>query len=94
MPVTSPERYVVASCHVERPLDDRVWEAFTALQERRPGGLVVAALMRPPDAEAGEVDAELWVGRAREAMARGPLGHHTHWTSPTHARPTSLGRPR
>ena len=25
---------------------------------------------------------------AREAAAHGPLGHHTHWTSPAHARPT------
>jgi hypothetical protein len=88
MPVTTPERYAVVSCHVERPLDDRVWAAFAALQERRPGGLAVAALLRPPDAAAGETDDELWLARAREAAARGPLGHHTHFTSPTHARPT------
>jgi hypothetical protein len=31
------------------------------------------------------------VSRAREAAARGPLGHHTHFTSPTHARPTGGG---
>ncbi len=30
-----------------------------------------------------------WVERANEAAARGPLGHHTHWTAPDHARPTS-----
>jgi hypothetical protein len=78
----------VVSCHVERPLDDRVWSAFSALQERRPGGLAIAALLRPPDAAADETDEELWVARAREAAARGPLGHHTHFTSPTHARPT------
>ena len=58
------------------------------LQRRRPGGFAVAALMRPPDAEAGEHDEELWLARAREAAGRGPLGHHTHFTSPTHARPT------
>ncbi len=75
-------------CHVERPLDDRVWAAFAALQERRPGGLAIAALLRPPDAAAGETDDELWLARAREAAERGPLGHHTHFTSPTHARPT------
>src|SRR5438034_6734496 len=23
-----------------------------------------------------------WLERAREAAARGPLGHHTHWTAP------------
>jgi hypothetical protein len=88
MPPTTPERYAVVSCHVERPLDDRAWAAFSALQERRPGGLSVAALIRPPDLEAGETDEELWVARAREASDRGPLGHHTHFTSPTHARPT------
>ena len=32
-----------------------------------------------------------WVERARAAAERGPLGHHTHWTSPTHARPTGEG---
>jgi hypothetical protein len=88
MPPTDRERYAVVSCHVERPLDDRVWSAFRALQERRPGGLAVAALIRPPDAAAGEVDEERWLERAREARSRGPLGHHTHFTSPTHARPT------
>ncbi len=88
MPPTTPERYAVVSCHVERPLDDGVWAAFAALQERRPGGLAIAALLRPPDAEAGETDDELWLARAREAAARGPLGHHAHFTSPTHARPT------
>jgi hypothetical protein len=88
MPPTTPERYAVVSCHVERPLDDRVWAAFAALQERRPGGLAIAALMRPPDAVAGEHDDETWLRRAREAAARGPLGHHTHFTSPTHARPS------
>ena len=41
--------------------------------------------MRPP-AE-GE-DEALFVERAREAAALGPFGHHIHWTSPTHARPT------
>jgi hypothetical protein len=88
MPPTTPERYAVVSCHVERPLDDRVWAAFARLQERRPGGLEVAALLRPPDADAGERDEETWVRRAREAAARGALGHHTHFTGPTHARPT------
>ena len=78
----------MVSCHVERPLDDDVWKAFASLQERRPGGLAIAALLRPPDAAAGETDEERWLSRAREAAARGPLGHHTHFTSPTHARPT------
>jgi hypothetical protein len=89
---TPGERYAVVSCHVERPLDDRVWGAFSRLQERRPGGFRVAALMRPPDPAAGEAE-EPWLARAREAAERGPLGHHTHWTSPTHARPTGYGEP-
>jgi hypothetical protein len=80
-------RYAVASCHVERPLDDRVWSRFSRLQASRPGGFRIAALLRPPDPAAGE-DETVWLARAREAAARGPLGHHTHWTSPTHARPT------
>lgn len=88
MPPTDRERYAVVSCHVERPLDDRVWSAFAALQEQRPGGLAIAALIRPPDGDAGELDDDRWLARAREASARGPLGHHTHFTSPTHARPT------
>lgn len=88
MPHTSRERYAVVSCHVERPLDDAVWARFAALQEARPGGFVVAALMRPPDRAHGEENEALWLRRAREADARGPLGHHTHWTAPDHARPT------
>ncbi|HEX9093535.1 MAG TPA: hypothetical protein VF902_06080, partial [Coriobacteriia bacterium] len=79
-------RYAVVSCHVERPLDDEVWRRFSALQERRPGGFAIAALMRPP-AE-GE-DEERWLERAREAGARAPFGLHTHWTAPDHARPTA-----
>jgi hypothetical protein len=77
--------YAVASCHVERPLDDRVWERYLALVRRRPGGFRIASLLRPP--AAGE-DETLFVARAREAAKLGPLGHHIHWTSPTHARPT------
>jgi hypothetical protein len=77
--------YAVVSCHVERPLDDEVWNRYRRLLVRRPGGFPIASLMRPP--AAGE-DAERFVERARDAAALGPFGHHTHWTSPTHARPT------
>ena len=87
MSATSRERYAVVSCHVERPLDDAVWARFSALQEKRPGGFSIAALMRPADVSAGEDEAR-WLDRAREAANRGPLGHHTHWTAPDHARPT------
>ena len=89
MPPKVTERYAVVSCHVERPLDDGVWAAFAALQRHPPGGIPVAALMRPPEPEAGEHDEATWLERAREAAAFGPLGHHTHFTSPTHARPTA-----
>jgi hypothetical protein len=75
------ERYAVVSCHVERPLDDRVWERFARLQ----AGHRIAALIRPP---AENEDAGLWLDRARLAAARGPLGHHTHWGGPSQARPT------
>jgi hypothetical protein len=70
---------------VERPLDDAVWRRFAELQGRRPGGFAVAALMRPP--AQGE-DESVWLERARRAQAQGPLGLHTHWTAPDHARPT------
>jgi hypothetical protein len=90
MPHTTGKRYAVVSCHVERPLDDEVWARFSELQERKPGGFRIAALMRPADTATGE-DESRWVERAREAAARGPLGHHTHWTAPDHARPTSGG---
>src|SRR5258705_7211458 len=77
----------VVSCHVERPLDDEAWRRFDALQRRRPGGFDVIALIRPPDPAFGE-DEQPWLERARLAAARAPLGLHTHWTSPSHARPT------
>ncbi len=80
-------RYAVVSCHVERPLDDEVWRLFSDLQDRRPGGFPIAALLRPPDVAAGENE-QLWLQRARAAAARGPFGLHTHWTAPDHARPT------
>jgi len=80
------DRTLVVSCHVERPLDDRAWEQFSRLQERRPGGLAIAALMRPPNAGAGENERR-WLERARVASARGPFGHHTHWGGPEQARP-------
>jgi hypothetical protein len=90
--MASPRRYAVVSCHVERPLDQLVWARFAALQHSRPGGFAIAALIRPPDPDAGE-DASTWLARAREAATRGPLGHHTHWTAPDHARPSGDSEP-
>lgn len=75
-------RAAVASCHVERILDDRVWSAFSRLLERAPGGFRIAALVRPPDRE----PEGKWLERVRSLEV--PFGLHTHWTSPTHARPT------
>jgi len=80
-----PEGYAVVSCHVERPLDDEVWRRYRSLLHRRPGGFPIASLLRPP---ADGEDPDLFVERAREAAALGPFGHHIHWTSPTHARPS------
>jgi hypothetical protein len=77
----------VVSCHLERPLDDAAWSRFDALQRRKPGGFEVIALIRPPDESYGESE-EPWLERARLAASRGRLGLHSHWTSPTHARPT------
>jgi hypothetical protein len=77
--------YAVVSCHVERPLDDRVWKRYVELIRRRPAGFAITSLLRAPfDGE----DGSRFVERAREASELGPFGHHTHWTSPTDARPT------
>ena len=76
----------VVSCHLEKPLDDAVWRRFDASH----GRFRVIALIRPPDPEYGE-DETAWLERARACAARAPLGLHTHWTSPTHARPTMVG---
>jgi len=85
--VPSPPAAIV-SCHLEQPLRDDVWRRFDELQRRRPGGFDVIALMRPPDAAFGE-DEGRWLARARIAARRAPFGLHTHWTSPSHARPTA-----
>jgi hypothetical protein len=86
------DRCVVVSCHVEQPLDDAVWGAFSRLQARRAGGIEVAALMRPPDPEAGESES-LWTARARIAAARGAFGLHTHWGGAAQARPDGADEP-
>ena len=73
------------SCHVEYPLDDRIWRRYVALLRRRPAGFRIASLMRPPfETE----DGSSFLERAREAASLGPFGHHTHWTGPDAARPT------
>ena len=78
-------RAAVASCHVERLLDDDVWARFRRLLDDPPGGFRIGALVRPPDDESGEDEAR-WLERARSLDV--PFGLHTHWTSPSHARPT------
>jgi hypothetical protein len=84
------KRYAIASCHVERPLDDTVWHAFERLQEERPGGFAIAALLRPPDPNEDE-DPERWIARALAAAGRGPIGHHTHFDGAGRARPSGPG---
>jgi hypothetical protein len=83
-----PTGSAIVSCHLEQPLRDEAWQRFDELQRRRPGGFDVIALMRPPDASFDENE-EQWLTRARTAASRGPFGLHTHWTSPSHARPTN-----
>lgn len=94
MPHTADKRYAVraalVSCHVERLLDDRSFALLRKLMERRPGGLRIAALVRPPDPKAGE-DVGRWLARARALSGLGPLGHHTHFVSAEHARPPEAG---
>ena len=78
--------HAVVSCHVERPLDDRVWRrlrvaaATTARRVRRHAA--AAAATRRVGRER-----ELWLERARRVQALAPLGHHTHWGGPAQARP-------
>jgi hypothetical protein len=81
-------RYAVVSCHVERLLDDTVWKLFRHLLDQASGAFRIAALLRPPDPDAGEA-VEPWLDRARTTAARSPLGHHTHWGGPATARPVS-----
>jgi len=80
MDVNSVPSGSVVSCHLESPLDDESWRRFDALRRR----FDVIALIRPPDPEHGE-DETKWLDRARTLEQ---LGLHTHWTSPSHARPT------
>ena len=74
----------VVSCHVERVTDDVVWSRFHALLRERPAGFMITPLLRPP--HEGE-DHERWLERARTAAELGPIGHHTHYARPDHARP-------
>ena len=90
MPHIAPKRYAVVSCHVERPLDDRVWQEFDRFQGACPGGFRIAALVRPPDLAAGESEAR-WLERVRRAGSRGPVGHHTPCGGVAQARPVGPG---
>jgi hypothetical protein len=90
MPHTTGTRYAVVSCHVERPLDSGVQLRFFELQAHRPGGFRIAPLVRPADTASGE-DEAAWLDRALRMTDIGAFGHHTHWTAPDHARPTTDG---
>jgi hypothetical protein len=80
MDVNSVPSGSVVSCHLESPLDDASWRRFDAVRRR----VQVIALIRPPDQAFGENEAT-WLERAQTLDL---LGLHTHWTSPSHARPT------
>jgi hypothetical protein len=82
---TSVPSGAVVSCHLERPLDDDAWRRFDAVRREHE----VIALIRPPDPAFGEDEAR-WLERAGTLDL---LGLHTHWTSPTHARPSGGGDP-
>ena len=77
---TSVPTGTVVSCHLERPLDDDCWRRFDRVRRR----FEVIALIRPPD-PAYDENEERWLERARTLEL---VGLHTHWTSPSHARPT------
>jgi hypothetical protein len=77
---TSVPSGAVVSCHLERPLDDAAWRRFVLLRRKHR----VIALIRPPDPAHGEDELQ-WLERARTLDL---VGLHTHWTSPSHARPT------
>ena len=76
-PATSSDRSTTAS-----------GRASPRSRSARPGGFAIAALMRPPDPAHGEDEAIVARAGAARRPPAGPLGHHTHWTAPDHARPT------
>ena len=78
-------RAAVASCHVERLLDDDVWARFRRLLDDPPGGFRVAALVRPPDSEHGEEGSS---GSSAPVRSRSRSG-----CTPTGPRPRTLGPP-
>ena len=78
------KNHAVVSCHVERPLDDAVWNAFEKLVARRPAGFVITPFVRPP---AADEDESVWLERVRRIATLAPLGHHTHWGGVEQARP-------
>jgi hypothetical protein len=80
----SLSRAAIASCHVERPLDDGVWRLVSKLLRGGTHAFPMLALMRPPEKDESETK---WLDRARFAAAAGTLGHHTHYVSATTARP-------
>ena len=78
--------HAVVSCHVERPLDDRVWDAFESLLGDGPAG---SSSRRSCGRHTPLRERTTSCGSsARVACsALAPLGHHTHWGGPSQARP-------
>src|SRR5438067_2324392 len=66
--------YAVVSCHVERPLDDRVWSAFERLLAARPAGLRL-----PSGAELLELPATHSLGLLGRGLLRLPGLVHVHF---------------
>ena len=62
-------------------------EVRMKLNKHRPTTLASALAGRARLAYEELLFVHLLQRRARQLAAAGPLGHHTHWTSPTHARP-------
>ena len=86
MPHTVDTRYAVVSCHVERILD--AGHLRPAPEARRaPAGRPTDRHARPPARRRHGRVRGPWLERVRQLGDAGSLGHHTHWTSPTHARP-------
>src|SRR5204863_97136 len=89
-PPGEAEPVLLVQMRDDRRVSARCGSRFSPLQGKRRGGFRIAALMRPPDAGAGE-DEQRWLERAHAAAERGPLGLHTHFVSPDRARPAAPG---
>ena len=88
---------LTVSCHVERPLDDRVWEVFASFRSSSgPAEPSWLRCLRPPEKREGE-RWEPWLARAHDpSQARGRWGCTRTGPGFAHAPPERRGpgRPR